>query len=146
MLRRPSMRTAILALSAAALVACGGATASTTADVIDASADGAGSGGDDSGHGGASSDATADGSLDAGDADTGPGDAGGDGGAFACGSMSCIAPQQYCSITVTGGICMPVPFGCPSALPTCACVEGLDGGFPACTCQDGQGQVTLTCR
>lgn len=141
------MRIAILALSSAALVACGGATASTTADVIDASAgDGAGPSGDASGDDGASSDAGAGTSPDASDADTGPGDADRDGGAFACGTSSCTAPQEYCEITTTGSMCMPVPFGCPAALPTCGCVEGLDGGFPGCMCQDGQGQVTLTCR
>lgn len=140
------MRIAILALSSAALVACGGATASTTADVIDASADdGAGPSGDASGDG-AGGDAGTETSQDASDADTGPSDADSDGGAFACGTSSCTAPQQYCSITITGSMCMPVPFGCPSALPTCGCVEGLDSGFPGCMCQDGQGQVTITCR
>lgn len=139
------MRSAILALSSAALVACGGATASTTADVIDASP-GDGSGGDASGYDGASSDAAADASADASDGDTGPGDADSDGGAFACGTSSCTAPDQYCQATITGSMCMPVPFGCPSAMPTCACVEGIDGGFPGCTCQDPQGQVTITCR
>jgi hypothetical protein len=141
------MRIAILALSSAALVACGGATASTTADVIDAATgDGAGRSGDASGYDGASNDAAADAPPDASDGDTGPGDAGSGGGAFACGDSSCTAPQQYCSITITGSMCLPVPFGCPAALPTCGCVEPIDGGFPGCTCQDGQGRVTITCR
>lgn len=76
------------------------------------------------------------------------------GGSFSCGtggtSSMCMAPGQYCSITMTGGNnteanCQPVPFSCTSGA-TCACVQQFDGGLPGCSCADDGGKVTVTCR
>ncbi len=173
------MRTHILIASAAALVACGGSTApyvsssapDASSDVaIDhvsgqaspnkgssgemvaapgkgAAADHAGAGefvmdastGDDASSGDASADAGADAPAEA----SGP---------FACGSVMCDPPGQYCSINKTNFgsntsyTCGMTPFGCDAG-PTCACVQPFqpfDGGSN-CTCTENNGAVTLTC-
>jgi hypothetical protein len=73
-------------------------------------------------------------------------------GPFACGSVMCNPPMQYCSInrtnfgSNTSYSCGMTPFACTSG-PTCGCVQPFqpfDGGSN-CTCTDNNGAVTLTC-
>jgi hypothetical protein len=88
---------------------------------------------------GGSTDASADAPVDA-------------AGPFACGSVMCMAPGQYCSVQTTGFgsntnyQCMQAPFNCSSGA-TCACVQPFDAGTPGCTCAtNNNGDVTVTCH
>jgi hypothetical protein len=73
-------------------------------------------------------------------------------GPFACGSVMCNPPMQYCSVNKTNFgsntsyQCEMTPFSCASG-PTCGCVQPFqpfDSGT-GCTCTDNNGAVTLTC-
>ncbi|HTQ42144.1 MAG TPA: hypothetical protein VMI75_05245 [Polyangiaceae bacterium] len=169
------MRTHILVASAAALVACGGSTAPyVSSSAPDASSDvaidhvsgqaspnkgssgqttappGEGTAAKPAGSGpliidASTGDSSSDGSADAGvEAEAG--------GPFACGSVMCDPPGQYCSINKTNFgnntsyTCGMTPYGCDAG-PTCACVQPFqpfDGGSN-CTCTENNGAVTLTC-
>jgi hypothetical protein len=95
-----------------------------------------------------------DSSSDAGtDADAGAEASAEAGGPFACGSVMCIPPMQYCSVNKTNFgsntsyQCMSTPFNCDAG-PTCGCVtpfQPFEGGAAGCTCADNSGAVTLTC-
>lgn len=70
-------------------------------------------------------------------------------GWFACGHTQCNLRSQYCQHQVSdvanepdGFTCPPLP-GCPSELPTCACLAGQACGS-WCTGQGATG-LTLTC-
>ena len=169
------MRIHILVASAAALAACGGSTAPVSSSAPDASSDVAidhvsGQGGPNKGSAGEMVPAPGRGAeekhpnpgpltMDASSDDSSSGgstDAGADapveaGGPFACGSVMCNAPMQYCSVNKTNFgsntnyQCMQTPFNCDAG-PTCGCVtpfQPFEGGS-GCTCADNSGAVTLT--
>jgi hypothetical protein len=173
------MRIYILVASAAALAACGGSTAPLSSSAPDASSDVAidhvaGQGSPNKGSAGQTTVPTAKGAADthpgigqlvmdassSGDSslEGGSVDAGADApaeasGPFACGSVMCNPPMQYCSVNKTNFgsntsySCAMTPFGCSSSGPTCACVQPFqpfDSGSN-CTCTDDNGAVTLTC-
>lgn len=171
------MRIYILVASVAALAACGGGTAPVSAGVVDASSDVAidhisGQGGPSGVMPSPSGSATAPGkgaavkhpspgslgvnpagggsSSSGGSTDAGSGsDASMQSASFACGSVMCMAPGQYCSVTMTqfgsntSYTCSQTPFACSSG-PNCGCVDTFDGGT-GCTCSNTGGHVTLTC-
>jgi hypothetical protein len=170
-----NMRIHILVASAAALCACGGNTTPLTSTFADASSDvaidhAAGQTGPSYGSFGSSGakkpgvvshpgalgvgadtgDASSGESTDAGeDASLGADASTADGGSFACGSVTCSWPGQYCSLTKTGSDtsanCMQAPFSCTSGA-TCGCVSPFEAGTNGCSCADNGGAVTLTCN
>jgi hypothetical protein len=171
------MRTHILVASAAALVACGGSTAPyVSSSAPDASSDVAidhvsgqaspnkgssgetvagpekSAGAEHPGSGGFIIDASTDDSSSDASADAGAEASAEAGGPFACGSVMCDPPMQYCSVNKTNFgsntsyTCGMTPFGCDAG-PTCACVQPFqpfDSGS-GCTCTENNGAVTLTC-
>lgn len=73
---------------------------------------------------------------------------------FACGSVMCMAPGQYCSVSMTpfgnntSYTCSSTPFSCPSSGPTCGCVQQpnpFDAAGSGCSCSANGSHVTLTC-